>query len=773
MTTRLRGLTAALTLIALTVGVPVLLVAIGSGPVDVVGAPVWRRLLSPDDGTLVPTVIGAAAWVAWAVLAVLVAVEVAGAVRGVEAPRVRGLRAPQGVVRNLVAAAGLLFAGGTPLAAHAVAAPVPVVATTSELPSLLSAPIAGVVPPAAPVVPPATTTARPTVTGEGMSSPSGVPPTDALPAPAPRPAAPGTTTYTVMRGDSLWQIAKDYLGDPLRFPEIVALNGAALGDDPDFLLPGTVLALPTTDVPPSARTATTGGTYVVKPGDTLSQVAADELGSADRYPEIFEASRDTVQPGGNTLTDPDIIHPGDVLTIPGGGTSAPAGGTSTDGAVEARTPDGETTTPGAPPVPSTVTAGPGVVPPPITPQDEAATPSPAPAANTAPHQLDSSVDAHAGADDEQQRPAWMLPGLTGSGALLAAALFVAVRARRRTQARLREPGQMLAPTPPSLRDVDRTVMVVGENAAKRLAAIDTVLRDLCADRPRPALTAVEVTGTGVVLHLASDDELPTPWAGGGRRWSRDLPDADRTSGAPAPYPMLVTLGTDNEDHVWLIDLEHLGTLALTGDDALAAALARSMVAELALNPWAGRVIVHTLGLGDALASLSPARIQKSADTTGLDALRVALDTADPAVVEHEPDELHALVATTGPDTADLIEGLAAGIGAHPRRPGVAVVVAGATPHATTTATVTDDGLLKIPSLGLTLTAAGLTADEAEASAALAAAAEDTPCIPIPSPTDSPDPALTLVDAAGALHAELVHARPTEAPAGPTSLSLSQ
>ncbi|WP_081444359.1 LysM peptidoglycan-binding domain-containing protein [Xylanimonas cellulosilytica] len=363
MTTRLRGLAAALTLIALTVGVPVLLVAIGSGPVDVVSAPVWRQLLAPDDGTLVPTVIGAAAWVAWAVLAVLVAIEVVGAVRGVEAPHIRGLRAPQGAVRNLVAAAGLLFAGGTPMATHAVAAPVPVVTTTGELPSLLSAPLTGVVPPTAPVVPPATTVAKRVATGEGTSSPSGVPPAGALPAPAPRPAAPGTTAYTVMRGDSLWQIAKDHLGDPLRFPEIVALNGATLGDDPDFLLPGTVLALPTTDVPPPARTVTSAGTYVVEPGDTLSQIAADELGAAERYPEIFEASRNTIQPDGNTLTDPDLIHPGDILTIPGGGTSDPAGGTSAEGAADVRTPDGETTTPEAPPAPAAATPGSDVAPP--------------------------------------------------------------------------------------------------------------------------------------------------------------------------------------------------------------------------------------------------------------------------------------------------------------------------------------------------------------------------------------------------------------------------
>ena len=50
-------------------------------------------------------------------------------------------------------------------------------------------------------------------------------------------------------------------------------------------------------------------TYTVKSGDTLSEIAKRELGSANKYMEIFNANRDQ-------LTDPDKIKPGQVLKIP-------------------------------------------------------------------------------------------------------------------------------------------------------------------------------------------------------------------------------------------------------------------------------------------------------------------------------------------------------------------------------------------------------------------------------------------------------------------------
>lgn len=53
-------------------------------------------------------------------------------------------------------------------------------------------------------------------------------------------------------------------------------------------------------------------TYTVKPGDSLWSIAAQFLGDGELWPQIYQAS--TLQSG-----DPNLIFPGEIVTIPGGG----------------------------------------------------------------------------------------------------------------------------------------------------------------------------------------------------------------------------------------------------------------------------------------------------------------------------------------------------------------------------------------------------------------------------------------------------------------------
>jgi len=59
---------------------------------------------------------------------------------------------------------------------------------------------------------------------------------------------------------------------------------------------------------------TAAQTYTVNKGDTLSKIAKEFYGSANRWHEIFDANRDQI-------SNPDLIKPGQVLKIPTGATS--------------------------------------------------------------------------------------------------------------------------------------------------------------------------------------------------------------------------------------------------------------------------------------------------------------------------------------------------------------------------------------------------------------------------------------------------------------------
>jgi len=57
------------------------------------------------------------------------------------------------------------------------------------------------------------------------------------------PMAPQPETYTVMRGDTLWAIARRFLGSGSRWPEIYALNRQTISN-PNRIFPGQVVTLP-------------------------------------------------------------------------------------------------------------------------------------------------------------------------------------------------------------------------------------------------------------------------------------------------------------------------------------------------------------------------------------------------------------------------------------------------------------------------------------------------------------------------------------------------
>jgi nucleoid-associated protein YgaU len=65
----------------------------------------------------------------------------------------------------------------------------------------------------------------------------------------------------------------------------------------------------TAPAPAAGAAAETLRIYTVKSGDSLSKIAKHEYGDASKWRRIYEANKDVVE-------NPDLIYPGQTLTIP-------------------------------------------------------------------------------------------------------------------------------------------------------------------------------------------------------------------------------------------------------------------------------------------------------------------------------------------------------------------------------------------------------------------------------------------------------------------------
>lgn len=129
----------------------------------------------------------------------------------------------------------------------------------------------------------------------------------------------GARGYVVRPGDTLGEIARRELGSSTRWTEIQALNGNL---DPKRLHAGVTIALPAggsnTSRQVAAKTSPGGSgarTYSIRRGDTLSAIAARELGSADRWSEIAAL---------NPSVDPARLSVGASIQLPAGGSRSVA-----------------------------------------------------------------------------------------------------------------------------------------------------------------------------------------------------------------------------------------------------------------------------------------------------------------------------------------------------------------------------------------------------------------------------------------------------------------
>ncbi|MER8236142.1 LysM peptidoglycan-binding domain-containing protein [Streptomyces sp. NPDC094049] len=620
----LRALLGLAVLAALIAGIPLVLLAIGYQPTDFVGG--WDLLTQQDDGRLFFTVLTTIGWISWALFTLSALVEIVALFRGRKAKRIKGLGGMQSFASLLIGGLVLI----APTAASAATAS-PVVAATAVQ----------------------TAGTNSTATDQTATEQDDWP------------------THTVTGESELpWDLAEQYLGSGPRWKDIAALNPSipqlAAGDQ--FLHKGTVLRLPAdaniakqaspAPVPSQAApetaapvqqpaqaepTVTKPGAaeaeHVVKAGENLWGIA-DEYGDPEDWPKIFEANRGKSLPGGRTFDNPDLIVPGQELTLPAATAPAPASDSR---------PAPDTKTPPTPDTAKDAPAPAAPAPAPSTPAPAASTPSTAPTtAVPAPAQGGQKADTaqHLKDPDEALAPAavWM-----GAGAL-AAALIGTLATRRILQQRRRRPGRRIpmptgsaAATEQGLRAAQHPTGFDLLDAALRTLALNLA----AAERDLPVVTAVVLHEQKVELHLDQDTPPMKPFTGTAGRtdlWtcaasSPDLADRDDLQGADAPYPALVSLGWDGAGRLVLVDLEYVGVLHLDGDADHARHVLQAIAVELASTPLPGHLEITALA--DAAPGLDEAAPERVARTE-------ALADAVAELTSHTADQRRALAALGAP-----------------------------------------------------------------------------------------------------------------------------
>ncbi|MBO3101355.1 LysM peptidoglycan-binding domain-containing protein [Cellulomonas fengjieae] len=134
---------------------------------------------------------------------------------------------------------------------------------------------------------------------------------------APQPAPPAAVTVTAAPADLGWVVTD---ASAVQDPPAPTAAATAAPTAPDAAPPGLPLVADVTRAEHPAPT--TAGTVLVHPGDTLWAIAARHLPHdateaqiATAWPRWYEANRDVVG------ADPDVLHPGQVLTVPAAGVS--------------------------------------------------------------------------------------------------------------------------------------------------------------------------------------------------------------------------------------------------------------------------------------------------------------------------------------------------------------------------------------------------------------------------------------------------------------------
>jgi nucleoid-associated protein YgaU len=392
------------------------------------------------------------------------------------------------------------------------------------------------------------------------------------------------------------------------------------------------------------------GSHAVVEGDTLSDIAAERLGDAAAWPDIFEESRGRDMGDGRTFDDPNLIVPGWELDLP------------TEPDVESVDDLPEPSVVTAPPSSNTSPATTGVrdpAPPAVPAVTSAATPTTATTGTTTTPFV-SDGNGPPGDIEAPSSPRAPSPIRIEYAPLLAACVLALVAVRRRERLRGAAPRTRVPEPPPSVVTTERRLRSIdaGERSTRIDVAIRAAAQSLIDTDAQIGVLLVDQDG-GVELRLTAAAELGAPWSlvgNDGQSWLLPASVPVELLSAEArrvatPCVALVQVGIADDRDVF-VDIEACGTFLVEAQldqadeivTAIAAGLAASPYAEVAqlisvsLPPaalLAHRNAHHATSVGaafDLAASLVGSTISNERSSFSLRSLRTGGEMWEPAVL---------------------------------------------------------------------------------------------------------------------------------------------
>ncbi len=479
--------------------------------------------------------------------------------------------------------------------------------------------------------------------------------------------------------DCLWNIAERYLGDPMRWGEILELNADS--------------------AQPSGRVLVEDPQHWVYPGMEL-RLPADASGPALRSPDVQSPDVDDVP----VPSAPASSSPAPAAAGPGPpATASPSTTVRTlapPGPAPSASSDEATPAPSAAATPTTVPAG------------DVAMPDPIP--------LGSNVMRLAAA------VAVGLPIFAAGG------IALRLNRRRRTQVARHRPGRDIVRPDRSLEPLERRLRAIAVDEAAEW--VDAALRVLGAELRESTLAAPQISCVragefGLELLLAVPAaQAPASFVAvdEGHVWrldpAPDLEDLRRQANDHLPVlPALISLGASPEGPL-LVDLEALGTLSVEGDAARMSAFLAGAALELASAPWAEGIDVRVVGGPSALTGVEGITVVddlsalvselSNRSTSMVDALGSRPSTLAARLDEPGQDWPPTVVVVIGSASQEQVEELAS-----LARPGsgTAVVAPGPLAGVTWRLAVVAEGFARLEPVGLDLRAATGADPSAEGS----------------------------------------------------------